>query len=157
MKVVKKAYDLFFDIIKYLCVVLMIIMVLIVAYCVFMRYVMNSTPRWGDEMALFCMIWFCLLSASWAYKENRHIRIDLWQNVLPANAYKALQIILQILTLAMFCILAHYAMNMFVLVGKTKLSGSGLPMQIIYFSEPVTIYSMIVAVIGRLVEIIGKH
>ena len=156
MKTIKKLYDLFFEIVKYVCVAIMVAMVCIVAYCVFMRYVMNSTPRWGDEMAIFCMIWFCLLSASWAFKENRHIRIGFWETILSHKAYVVLEIIVHVLAVIIFAVLLHYAMQMITLVGKTKLSGSGLPIKYLYLSEPVAAFCMLVAGIGRVVEIIGR-
>ena len=156
MHTIRKIYDLFFDIIKYLCVAIMLIMTLIVGYNVFMRYVMHNTPRWGDEMAIFCMIWFSLLSASWAFKENRHIRIEFWGSVLPPKVYKAMELLITVIALGAFIVMLKFSTDMLSLVQKTKLSGSGLPMITLYIAEPISAFCMAIAAIGRIGEIIGR-
>ncbi len=50
-------------------------MVAVVCLVVFSRYVLNDTPRWGEEVALLAMVWFSLLSAVPAIWDNRHIRV----------------------------------------------------------------------------------
>lgn len=156
MHIIRRLYDWFFDIIKYVCAGIMLIMVAIVGYNVFMRYVMHDTPRWGDEMAIFCMIWFCLLSASWAFKENRHIRIEFWESVLPPRAYRVMELLGHILALAVFVVLCHYSVQMLKMVGRAKMTGSGLPMVALYAAEPVSVFCMAIAAAGRIGEIIGR-
>ena len=145
MQTLRKLYDGFFNVVKYLCAAIMLVMVGIVIYSVFMRYVMNDTPRWGDEMALFCMIWFCLLSASWAFKENRHIRIEFWASILPPRIYWVMELIVHLLALAVLTV-----------IGNSKMTGSGLPMAALYAAEPVSIFCMAVAAVGRIGEILGR-
>lgn len=155
MDIIKKAYDLFFDIVKYVCVAIMLIMVAIIGYCVFMRFVMNDTPRWGDEMAIFSMIWFCLLSASWAFKENRHIRIGFWSGVFPPKVLLVMEIFVHLVALVTFVFVTYYAFEMIEMAGKVKLSGSGIPIKYLYYAEPAAFVCLTIAGIGRLVEIIG--
>ena len=156
MQTLRKLYDGFFNVVKYLCAAIMLVMVGIVIYSVFMRYVMNDTPRWGDEMALFCMIWFCLLSASWAFKENRHIRIEFWASILPPRIYWVMELIVHLLALAVFVVLTHYSLKMLTVIGNSKMTGSGLPMAALYAAEPVSIFCMAVAAVGRIGEILGR-
>ena len=156
MHTIRKFYDLFFDIIKYLCAAIMLIMVGIVGYNVFMRYVLHDAPQWGDEMAIFCMIWFCLLSASWAFKEGRHIRIEFWQSILPPRVYWVMELVGHILAALIFIVLTYYSVEMLGMVGKTKMTGSGLPMVTLYAAEPAAMFCMAIAAVGRIGEILGR-
>lgn len=107
-------------------------------------------------MAIFCMIWFCLLSASWAFKENRHIRIEFWEKILPPKVHKILEICIHVLALVMFVLLTHYAIQMLTLVGKARMTGSDLPMVTLYIAEPISAFCMAIAALGRIGEIIGR-
>lgn len=47
------------------------------------RYFFSKSFSWTDEIAVYCMVWFVYISASWAVRERAHIRVMnlLW--VLP--------------------------------------------------------------------------
>ena len=155
MKFLKKAYDIFFEIVKYLCVIIMSCMVLIVAYTVFMRFVMNNTPSWGDEMAIVCMIWFCLLSASWAFKEGRHIRVSFWEGILPPKVYRALDLFAHVVALAVFIYIIPKSFDMISMAGKLALSGSRMPIKYLYYAEPAMFTCLVIAALGKVAEFFG--
>ena len=156
MKNIRKVYDGFFNLIENICVVFLAGMVIICAYSVFMRYVMKAAPRWGDEMALFCMVWYGLLSAAVALKEDRHIRIRLWENWLSPKANKILEVIIHVVVLAVLLWFFKWAVALTSLAGATVMTGSQLPMKYLYVAEPVAVFCMIFAAIGRIGEICGN-
>ena len=45
------------------CCVLLACQVLIVSGVAASRYILKHTPPWGENLALICMVWFCLLSS----------------------------------------------------------------------------------------------
>jgi TRAP-type C4-dicarboxylate transport system permease small subunit len=49
----------------------------IVAWTVFGRYVLNSTPTWGEPASLFLMLWFILLGGSVGVRELDHMGFDV--------------------------------------------------------------------------------
>lgn len=131
-------------------------MVLILAYGVFMRHVINNSPRWTDEISLFCMIWFSLLGAAVALKENRHIRIQFWDSFLPPKVMKILELFVHIIVFLFLIWFLTQAIALTRLTGNTKLTGSGIPMKFLYMSEPLAVVCMIIAAAGRVGEIIGS-
>jgi len=156
LKTIRKYYDLLFSVVEYVCVFFQVAMVCILASGVFMRYVMNISPRWTDEIGIFCMIWFSLMGAAVALKENRHIRIDFWNEILPPKVVKIMDLIVHVIVLLFMCWFLTQAIALTKLTAATKLAGSGLPLRFEYIAEPIAVVLMIIAAIGRIGEIIGR-
>ena len=155
MKAIAKIYDILFKIVEAFAVIFMTGMVVVAVYSVFMRYVMHNAPRWGDEIALLCMVWFGFLSASVALKENRHIRIDFWGNYLPKKIYKGLELVTHTIGLVTLCVFLKHSVFLVQLAGMTKMTGSRLPLTFLYAAEPIGIALIAVAMVGRIGEIIA--
>jgi C4-dicarboxylate transporter DctQ subunit len=47
------------------------------------RYVFNKSFSWTDEIAVYCLIWFIYVSASWAVRERAHIRVMSFIEIMP--------------------------------------------------------------------------
>ena len=155
MSKLKKAYDIFFRIVEYASAVFLMGMVVICAANVFMRYVMHAALRWGDEMSLFCMIWFSMLSAAVTLKENRHIRVGIWDSILKGKAGKILNVLFYIIIFVVLVILLRYSIKLTQLTGKTKMTGSGIKLMYEYIALPISSFIMLIAACGRVGEIFG--
>ena len=151
----RKIYDRLFKIIEIICIVFVLAMIGVVTYMVVMRYIFNNSPRWGDEIALFCMLWIGLLSAAIAMKENRHIRITLWEKVLSTQKMKVLEVVVHIIVSIILVFLMKYGYDMVKLSGGTVMTGSGIPLKYLYYAVPVSAFFILIATIGRIGEIIG--
>lgn len=157
MNTLKKIYDIIFNIVEAAAVIFMSGMVIVAVYSVFMRYVMNNAPRWGDEIALLCMVWFGFLSAAVALKEDRHIRINFWNLFLPPKVHKILEIVVHLIGLVTACVFFKYSLHLVSLAGMTRMTGSRLPLTYLYVSEPIGIGLIVVALIGRIIDIILNY
>lgn len=51
---------------------------------VFFRYVLNDSLSWSDELALVIFAWATFLSAATAYRHDKHVRLQMIVNGLPA-------------------------------------------------------------------------
>jgi len=61
----------------------LLLMTAIIAWQVFARYVLNTSPAWGEQAALLLMIWYVFLAAAAGVREGFHIRIAVFVNWLP--------------------------------------------------------------------------
>ena len=68
----------------------LVIIVLIVPYGVFTRFVLNSASSWPEPLAILLMIVFALLSAAVCYRDNLHIAIMAVPDSLPPRLRFAL-------------------------------------------------------------------
>jgi TRAP-type C4-dicarboxylate transport system permease small subunit len=66
--------DQYFE--EVILVFLSAIMVVVTFLQVFMRYVMQSSLGWSEELARYCMIWLIYIGISYGVKKQRHIKVD---------------------------------------------------------------------------------
>lgn len=62
-------------------------MVIIIAYVVFGRYVLSSTPSWGEASAVSLMGWFIFFGAAVGVYERTHLGFDVLLHLVP-NRFK---------------------------------------------------------------------
>jgi TRAP-type C4-dicarboxylate transport system permease small subunit len=78
----------------------LVIIILIIPYGVFCRYVLNSAASWPEPMAVLLMIVLSFLSAVVCYREYLHIGVGLLPTFLPQPAKSYLGWILELCMIA---------------------------------------------------------
>jgi len=63
----------------------MVAMTAIVAWQVFARYVLNSSPSWTEPVSILIMSWFIFLGAAVGVRENFHMGFDVLVHFLPES------------------------------------------------------------------------
>jgi TRAP-type C4-dicarboxylate transport system permease small subunit len=91
--------DKIYDAILFVNKILLVAMVLVISYTVFGRFILNSTPSWGEEIGTFYMVWIAVLSSTLAVRNGRHIRMTIIEYFLPARAAGVLYKILHVFIL----------------------------------------------------------
>lgn len=66
-------------------------MTLIVAFQVFMRYVVNASPSWTEGASIMIMSWFIFLGAAVGVREKFHMGFDVLLYALPPAAKPVLR------------------------------------------------------------------
>jgi TRAP-type C4-dicarboxylate transport system permease small subunit len=107
-----RAMDVIHDACLFLAGALLVIIVLIIPYGVFTRYVLNSAASWPEPLAILLMIVISFLSAVVCYREYLHIGVGILPGFLHEPAKSMLGFILEVLMLAT---------NLFMLVWGIKL------------------------------------
>lgn len=106
---------------------------------VFMRYVLNNSLSWSEEMARYLFIWLTYLGISYGVRKDKHIRVTAISLVLNERLNKACLIFSNIVFLAFSTIVTYVAWGVALKTMKYgQISSSlGVPMYLIYFSVPV--------------------
>ena len=84
-----KAFTQLIDsILEKILVVLFGIMILVITWQVFSRFVLNSPSSFTEELSTYILIWISLLGATYAFRKKSHIGIfhdspSLKQSILP--------------------------------------------------------------------------
>lgn len=93
------------DAIRVLCIFLasvaLVILIATFGWLVFGRYVLNVTPTWVEQLALVLVCYIAFLGAAAGVKEDTHLGVTLFRDMLPIPAQKVLLIIIDII-LAVF-------------------------------------------------------
>lgn len=77
-------------------IVLFALMMGILVFGVFMRYIFHYSLVWGQDFALICFIWVTLLGASAGAKQGKLIKVEALRRVLPSVVLEIIQGIIQI-------------------------------------------------------------
>ena len=136
------------------CIVCMIIQIVAVSIVVFGRTVLSKTPGWGEETALLGMVWFSMLSAALAVRNDKHIRITLIEQVLSKKANKILDFSVFILIILYSLFLIIIGVRYTAMSIPTVMSGIGISMGFIAASVPATGLSILILTIGKVRELL---
>jgi TRAP-type C4-dicarboxylate transport system permease small subunit len=68
---------------KWFCVALFAVLVLVVVWQVFTRQVLSAPSTWSEELAKYIFIWLGLFGAALVFGERGHIAIDAVVQKLP--------------------------------------------------------------------------
>lgn len=147
-KTMDTAYHSIFTISK----IFLLIQVIITSYVVFGRFILDKTPGWGEELSLLCMVWFSLLSAGLALKEDNHIRLSLVDLILPEKALRVLAWFTNILIFCFGLFMIVGGIRLMILTQNAIMPGSGISTLWLYMSLPVAGGSIILMLIGKVRE-----
>ena len=150
-----KIFHGFYTLVMTLCKVLLIAQVLIVSVVVFGRFVLNKTPSWGEEGALLCMVWFCLLSATLSIKDDSHLKITVIDMILPEKAVRVLARINNLLVFAFAIFMIDAGIQLTKLTMLNVMPGLGIQSSWLFVSIPVTGAALIVALFDKAREILA--
>ncbi len=103
--------DLFWRGVLTICCILLFSIVALTAYTVFMRYVMNEAPFWGDTTALFANIWLVMLCLAITVRYEESISMQGLYAVLPPIVGVALDVFWNVVTLLFGLFLVWYGLQ----------------------------------------------
>ncbi|MGI5892536.1 MAG: TRAP transporter small permease [Bacillota bacterium] len=121
---------------------------------IFMRYVMNSSLAWSDELTRYSFVWSGFIAIGYAYRKNTTIRMDVVLNLLPKKLRCIIDIIVHLMCAALFVFLMKVSYD---IVVKTAASGQvssavQLPMQFIYASPLVGFATTLIRLAQRIIK-----
>jgi TRAP-type C4-dicarboxylate transport system permease small subunit len=111
----------------------LIAMTMIVAYQVFMRFVINTSPAWTEAASIMIMTWFIFLGAAVGVRENFHMGFDVLLYVLPPSAKPWLRAISDFCIFAFAFGMVFYGGELGIRYWSTRIPVLGLPTSFTYF------------------------
>lgn len=116
----------------YLSVAGLLIIVAIVFYQVFGRYVLNSSPTWTENLALVLILYVTLIGAAVGVRDAGHIGMDSLLVMLPDNLREKIEIVIHVLVAVFGIAMAYNGWILGASVGTVKIPNLGLPEVIRY-------------------------
>jgi TRAP-type C4-dicarboxylate transport system permease small subunit len=114
------------------------VMTVVIGIQVFMRYVMQDSLSWSEELARYLFIFLVYAGISYGVKLKRHIRVEVFTMWLPLKVRQFIMIISDLIFLAFAVFIIYYG---FTTVGRifrvNQLSPAlQLPMGYVYATLP---------------------
>ncbi|MBX6352711.1 MAG: TRAP transporter small permease [Thermoflavifilum sp.] len=125
---------------------LMVIMVAIVTWQVFARYVLHHTPAWSEEIVLMLMMWFGFLSIAAGFRHGLHLKINILMDHMPRPVQRAADVLTDILVVVFGVMLAVEGAKFVGLTWAAKLPVTQLPQGMQYLIIPLA--GVLVAIYG---------
>ena len=124
---------------KALASLLLAAIVLLIFGNVFMRYIMNASLSWGDELTLWLFVWFVWLGVSYAFHTGDHVRITVRRDLLGERARLQADVVIALLVLGFLIGLTLECIKLIMMpfVASQTSVVLGLPIPILYASAPV--------------------
>lgn len=146
-----------------LLVVLSIVMTASITLQVFMRYVMNSSLSWSEELARYCFIWLVYIGISYGVKMQKHIKVDVVLQFIKNKQKIVIGIIANLIFLAFSLLIIVYGYD----IAKQLLNWGQtspalhIPMGYVYMATPVgfalTSIRLIQQIILQVLTLMGKR
>jgi TRAP-type C4-dicarboxylate transport system permease small subunit len=128
------------------------IVVISAFYGVISRYILNNPVAWSNEVATIAFTWTVFLGAAAAWKNNKHIHLDLVYNFFP-NKIKIISDWLKNIILIIFIAFALYLSIQFTITAYNKPTAI-LRIPFSYVDVPVVIFfsSIILRSIQKIIK-----
>jgi len=139
-----------------LCQALLVVQIVVVSYVVFGRFVLNSTPAWGEALSKLCMVWFTFLSIAFAVKSDSHIRLAALDLIFPLRIRRILYVASGLLVATVAAFFVVQGLNLMELTWTSRMPGLRIPRAWLYVSLPVAGVMILVTLSGKLVRPAGS-
>jgi TRAP-type transport system small permease protein len=116
----------------YVSVTGLLVIVTIVFYQVFGRYVLNSSPTWTENLALVLILYVTLIGAAVGVRDAGHIGMDSLLVMLPDRAREKIELVIHVLVAVFGIAMAYNGWILGASVGTVKIPNLGLPEVIRY-------------------------
>lgn len=115
---------------------LLTLMVLVVSWQVFTRYVLGFSPVWAPETALLLVGWVAFLGIAIGIRERSHIAVGYVVDRLPSAMRKVVERLGPVLMLLFGGYLIVQGWDFTTLMAQSTLPGTGLPRSVQYAAMP---------------------
>ncbi|SFU37598.1 TRAP transporter small permease [Alicyclobacillus macrosporangiidus] len=122
--------------VEWLGAYLMLVMVVIVFWQVFSRYVFHHTPAWSEEMVLTVMQWFGFISIAAGFRQQMHLRITFIVDRFPKWMQRGIDKAIDLLVVLYGCVLTVEGYRFTLLTWSSRLPVTGLPNGLQYLVIP---------------------
>ena len=151
-----KIFDAFFGFIRSLCKIMIFLQVVCVTVVVVGRYIFNTTPPWGEELTLFCLVWLSLLGASLPIRDGSHLRITMLDHKIHLKGLLALDILCDVVIAFFSVAIIISGISMTKQVSGSILYGMHISKGFLYASVPAAGFAYLIAEIERIVNWFSK-
>jgi len=146
----QRFFEFIEQIYNWILIMLTISMFLTVTYNVFMRFVINQSVGWADELSRFLFIWTSFIGAVMAFKNDEHVGLSFMVDRIRSSAVKrAIAIFRQCLIFMLLGFITWYGY----IASSTVMNVSpalSIPMSFIYLIVPACGGMMLILSLGKL-------
>jgi len=134
LKLFSRVADVVNQIINAVCVVLLTVQLIAIVVMVFGRYFFKYVPPGTEQIALFCLVWFAMLSISLSVRDDSHVKMEVIDNIVGKKNVIWFQLFCALMTAIFGVILMSYGRQICAITRTSKLIGTSIPNSWLYGS-----------------------
>ena len=96
---VKKWVKILCNLDLFIASIAMVVLTLVTAAGVFMRYIAKNPILWQEEIQAFCQVWMIFLGASVAFRAGSIVAIEMFVDALPEKGQKIMGYVIDMIVL----------------------------------------------------------
>jgi TRAP-type C4-dicarboxylate transport system permease small subunit len=129
---------------------ILILLNLIVGLQVFSRYVLNHSLFWSEELARYLFIYLVFLSGALALRQDRHIQVTAFVDILPVSLKRAIVVLGELLMLSFAGIVLVESIRLAAMVWTVLTAAMEIPWTFVYLGIILGMAIMVLALGGSL-------
>lgn len=129
---------------------ILILLNLVVGLQVFSRYVLNHSLFWSEELARYMFIWLVFLSAAMVLRQDRHIQVSAFVDILPASMKRAIIVLGDLLMLGFVLVVFVESIRLASMVWTVLTAAMEIPWSLVYLGILLGMGVMLFALLGSL-------
>ncbi|MGD9808763.1 MAG: TRAP transporter small permease [Deferribacterales bacterium] len=135
-------------------VVLLSAMSIIIGVQIFMRYVVQESLTWSEELARYLFIWVSYIGVSYAVKRHAHIRVEAAVMFMPPKVKKYVYIFSNVIFLvfALMVVKEGFILSMKIFNFGQSSPAMGIPMGYVYLAPAVGFLLVFIRLIQSLIK-----
>jgi len=119
---------------------------------IILRYFLNISLSWSNEILIFSFIWITYLSIAIALSHKLHLGVDMITNLFPNSVQLKIKLYSNILILV-FCLIIFFSSIPLIKANFFQYSPSlGIRMAYIYVSIPIAMLSMAIITFKEIIK-----
>ena len=136
---------------------MVIVQIISVSIVVIGRQIFSRTPAWGEELTLFCMVWVALLGSVVLLKNDGHIAITAFDQWLPKNVLKILDLISYLFLMFFAVMMVIYGIKLLEVTSRNTMSALKIKSSWLYAEIPVSSAAMILILIEKIILLLPRR
>ena len=106
--------------------VALVILIVIMGWLVYGRYILNSTPTWVEQVSLLIIVVITFFGAAVGIRENTHLSVEFFRDVLPERGRHALFMLSDLLLAVFGGLMGYYGAKLSIFNLDTKIPLLGI-------------------------------
>lgn len=124
--------------VEWFSVLLISVMVLLVSWQVFARYILNNPSSFSETLTRYLFVWLVITTATYAFGKRDHMCISYLKDKLPKKAKAVTDILIELLTVLFSSTIMVYGGFMITRMQMVQLdSNLHIPVGVIYSIIPI--------------------
>ena len=127
-----------FALVRYACIALLGVLVAVVFYIFFGRYVLSRSPMWGEPLSRFCLVWISILGSALVVRENAHLRVTMFDEHMSKKSLFSTDILATLCIVVFGIFMIIYGWKLTMKATHNNIAGINIPYAWMYVSMPIT-------------------